>query len=66
MVVFHMTPVQRRVRVVGVQHQPTPVWPTTLGKPALRLTGVLYLHHQAPQLLPTAARQRLRGSTVFQ
>ena len=60
-----MTPVQGKVRVIGVQHQPTSVWPTPLGNTALKLIGALD-HHQAQQPPPTAARPLLPGSTVFQ
>ena len=65
-VVFHMTPVQRTVRVVGVQHQSTPIWSTPLTNTALKLIG-LYLHRQTPLILmPPAARQLLLGRTAYQ
>ena len=66
-VVFLMTAVQRKVPVVGVLHQFTQIWPTTPGKPAVKLIGAL--PRQIPRILmprPLAARPLLRGRTAYQ
>ena len=58
---------KKNIDILGVQHQLTSVWPTTLGKPAVKLIGAL--HRQIPLILmplPTAARQLLRENTAYQ